>query len=359
MKPFARLVSVNLGLITVAIVAAELVFGNWIFGPNFGALNLPRNEKRVFDASQFIPGATRVLYTRDSYGFRGPSPGTPERVDVIVLGGSTTNERFVGDDDTWVARLQENFRKAGTPLVFGNASVDGQTSIGHIAALDQWLSKLPGLKPRHALVYIGINDATLGPDEIKQFDAMMSPQRSRRLRQYVMNHSALYNLYRTVRGSLRARDAHLMHGARLADGYEWRPVGMRADPEALRAELRPRLDAYGERLVVLTKRLQAMGAEPIFVTQRRGDAKVVDGVLHRLVPRGNPTAPGDRDLQMLSLFNTMTLAHCARSAVACVDIESNLAMDAEDFYDGIHTTPSGSKKIGDFLYGELKTKLSQ
>ena len=358
MKQFARVASINLGLIAVAIVAAELAFGSWIFGPDFGVLNLPRNERRVLDASQFIPGATRVLYTRDSYGFRGPSPGTPERVDVIVLGGSTTNERFVSDEDTWVARLQENFRTGGRPFVFGNASVDGQTSIGHMAALDHWLTKIPGLKPKYALVYIGINDAALGPEELKQFDAMMSPQRSRRFRQYVMNHSALYNMYRSVRGTLRARQAHLMHGTRLVDDAEWRPVAERSDTETLRVDLRPRLDAYGERLVALTKRLQAMGAEPIFVTQRRGDAKIIDGVMQRLVPRHIKTGPGDADVQTLSLFNAMTLGHCTRAGIACIDLEGNLEMSEEDFYDGIHTTPSGSKKIADFLYGKLKTKLN-
>ena len=139
MTSVARIALINLALLVIGVAAAELAFGNWIFGPDYGLLNIPRNERRVFDVSGLYPGGGRITYTRDSFGFRANAERAPAEIDVVVLGGSTTNERYVDDGSTWVARLQDNFRHSGVPLAIANASVDGQTSIGHVSAVDQWL----------------------------------------------------------------------------------------------------------------------------------------------------------------------------------------------------------------------------
>ena len=58
------------------------------------------------------------------------------------------------------------------------------------------------------------------------------------------------------------------------------------------------------------------------------------------------------------MFNETTLAVCRDLAVLCLDLARELDFDREDFYDHIHTTPSGSRKIGDYLYDRLKTVLA-
>jgi lysophospholipase L1-like esterase len=359
MRSFARIALVNLGLIAAVVAAAEIVFGTWVFGPDYGMLNIPRDERRVFDVSEFIPGYGPVVYSRDAYGFRGNSNARPEQIGVVVLGGSTTNERFISDQDTWVARLERNFRSADKPVRFANASLDGQTTIGHIAAVDLWLTKIPGFNPRYALIYVGINDMTVQNHDLHQFDAMMSPDPSRRLRQYLINHSALYNLFRTVRGTLAANRANLMHGTAFLASSHWVPVREFEDPASLRASLAVPLQNYSERLAILTERLRTIGAAPIFVTQTRGDYKMVDGTLHQLIARkADPRSTSNQSLAMLQLFNDATLAHCARYSLVCVDLGGAIELTDGDFYDRLHTTPAGSAKIADFLYGELKDVLA-
>ncbi len=46
-----RVVFTNLGILLVLLLIAELIFGNWLWGPNYGAMNIPRNVERYFDTS--------------------------------------------------------------------------------------------------------------------------------------------------------------------------------------------------------------------------------------------------------------------------------------------------------------------
>ncbi|MBM3733032.1 MAG: hypothetical protein FJW24_06140 [Acidimicrobiia bacterium] len=209
-----RVVAVNLGLLFAAIAAAELVFGTWLFGPSFGALNLPRDSVRRLDVSSLHPGAEPVLYTRDRWGLRGRYEHAGA-IGILAVGGSTTNEIYVGDDETWTARLAEHFARAGIPLSVVNAGVEGQSTVGHLHNFDAWFPLIPELKFHYLLAYIGINDLALGPrgaDPIQAtFDRAESPQRWRRVRQYLANHSALYRLWRTASSAGKAMDAGIIH----------------------------------------------------------------------------------------------------------------------------------------------------
>ncbi len=357
MKAFLRIVSINFGVLLAAIVVAELIFGNWLSGPSYGLMNLPRNERRLVDVSQFVPNSSVIRYTRDEYGLRGDYRGDPAKIDVLAIGGSTTDERYITDDETWVAQLQAQFGAHGKPVRIANAAIDGQSSVGHINALTQWLSKIPGLRPRYVIFYVGINDVAVNDTTTTQFDQIVSPSRSRQIRQYITNHSALYNLYRTALGMIQADRAQLLHGRVMRRVARWVPVTERIDPQEMHKTDARLLDAYAARLKVLTELTRRMGAEPIFVTQMRTDYKIEDGKLFTLVmPRRDGTfiAEGsDWSLVRLQLFNETTLTTCAELRLTCIDLATQIDFTEEDFYDAIHTTPIGSKKIATFLYGAL------
>jgi len=357
MKAFLRITLINIGVLLAAIVVAEAIFGNWIFGPSYGLMNLPRNERRLIDVSQFVPDSGIIRYTRDEYGLRGEYGRNLTNIDVLAMGGSTTNERYVTDDETWVAQLQGQFRAHGKSVIVVNAAIDGQSSVGHINALTQWLPKIPGLRPKYLIFYLGINDVAVNDATPTQFDQIASPSRSRRIRQYLANHSAIYNLYRTVRGMIQAERAQLMHGSLMRSIARWVPVTKHIDPEEMRRADGPLLDAYAVRLKTLSALTRQMGAKPIFVTQTRADFKIQDGKLFTLVmPNRNghfASEGSDTALVRLQLFNATTLAACAELNLTCVDLATKIDFAEEDFYDAIHTTSAGSKKIAALLYGAL------
>ena len=60
---------------------------------------------------------------------------------------------------------------------------------------------------------------------------------------------------------------------------------------------------------------------------------------------------------MLGLFNQVTLATCATQKLRCIDLAGTIRFETGDFYDPLHTTPAGSKRIADFLFTAMKPML--
>jgi hypothetical protein len=101
MRATARLVGINLGVFAAGLLLIEAVFGDWIFGPHLGYLSIARDVVYRHDVSRVDPRRDVIAYTRDRYGLRGDYGGEPSKIDVLVMGGSTTAEGYVDDTDSW------------------------------------------------------------------------------------------------------------------------------------------------------------------------------------------------------------------------------------------------------------------
>ncbi|MBT3358180.1 MAG: hypothetical protein HN403_00960 [Rhodospirillales bacterium] len=44
---------------------AEIIFGSWVFGPDFGVMNIPRDSLHVFDVSNLYGKTDKIRYSRD------------------------------------------------------------------------------------------------------------------------------------------------------------------------------------------------------------------------------------------------------------------------------------------------------
>lgn len=354
-----RVIAVNLGLVAAVLVGAEMIFGTWLSGPSFGALNLPRDVVRRFDVSAFRDADGPVLYSRDRWGLRGRYEA-PARIGVLALGGSTTNEMYVADRETWTDRLGQHFARANIPLSVVNAGAEGQSTVGHIRNFDTWFKLIPDLKFRYLLAYIGVNDMALGPrgaDPIQDaFDRGESPDRLRRLRQTLANNSALYRLWRTARGMREASIAQVKHARIDHAGMTWieapEPAAVTAADDRTLAE---RLDGYQTRIRELIRRARGLGAEAIVVTQTRGNWRREGGkLLFARGPDGRPNVVGYIET---TLFNRWAMAACREANAICLDLGSEIEFLPGDFYDHVHTTPMGSARIADWLFAQLKDRV--
>lgn len=353
MRHVVKIIIVNGAIVVAVLVAAELIFGGWLWGLDYSVLNIPRNTVRHFDVSQLYPRDRPITYTRDRHGLRGAYP-SPEAIDILVMGGSTANEIYVSDGETWVDQLRLAFAEAGRPLVIVNAAIDGQSTVGHLRAIDLWFPNIPGLRTRYVLVYVGINDMAVNEKVVTQYDEMKSPEPLRRFRHYLMNNSVFYNRFRQLRGAFVAQRMHLVHGARDTMHMTWQPVSDFVDDATLAYTLEPRLEAYARRLRALAGKIKGeMKAEPVFVTQKRGDYKFVDGRLWVRTEKG-AAAPSDESYRSLAHFNRTTLRVCAELKLVCVDLAGGITFEDGDFYDQLHTTPAGSHRIGRFLHRRLE-----
>ena len=356
-----RVIYINLGLIIGALVAAEIFFDNWILGPDYDSLNVNRDKTSYFDVSEFIKPGKVVTYKRDQFGLRGYYGASPANIDVLVIGGSTTDERFLDERETWIAQLQGKFMAAGHDLAVTNAAIDGQSTRGYIRAFDLWLSNIPKLKPKYVIAYLEINDVAVVTG-IGKFDDMRSPSVSRQMGQYIMNHSDFYDQFSKIKESLVARWTTLMHGANAQITGLWMPVSKWTSREIMSINISQKLDDYNRRLQALSFRIKKLGAEPIYVTQPRGDYRFIDGELEVLVQENQ--VKGDFELSHQTLvqmfpLNEVTLAFCRDRKLYCIVLAGNIDLTDNDLYDDLHTPPSGSKKIANYIFTNFRRYLKQ
>jgi hypothetical protein len=346
----ARTIAVNLAVLAIGLIVLELAFGGWLFGPSWGMMNIPHDISRVFDVSDLYGGPKQAVYRRDHWGLRGAYPD-PGHIDILTLGGSTTDQHFVGEGETWQDALAQQFAAAGHPLSVVNAGIDGQSTVGHLRALDQWLPQIPGLKVRFVLAYIGVNDAHV--DAQAQYDDMRSPSLGRRISRMFQNNSAVLRLFNTVAGTLKARQAHIVHGGTGVASGPW--VAAAKVPDLNAAVEAERLTAYGQRVTALIERVRAMGAEAIIVSQSRSDYRVREGKpLGRVM---GDTSINTGSWAMQTALNHRAMESCRAAAAICIDLGDELTFEDGDFYDWVHTTPTGNRRIAAYLFSRLDPRV--
>lgn len=188
MKSILTLLTVNVSCLTLFLLSIEILLSD--YSSNRPALNVPwtkANYVKDFKPGQLSPLNIndRVKYSRDTNGYR---PYMKSDKYILTIGGSTTDQLFVDDGNTY----QRTMEKAlGVGVL--NGGVDGQSSYGHTKSIDLWHGRvLPKEKISHVLLLVGINDVRLLEADDYRLFADDSPSLSLRLRQYFSNRSFFY-----------------------------------------------------------------------------------------------------------------------------------------------------------------------
>ena len=359
LKSLARILAINLAILVAGVLVAEGVFGNWFARDPMTFLKIPRNGKWLFEVEYpgSTPGENTNIYTRDQYGLRGQYR-QPEDINLVTIGGSTTEQRYIDDDETWQEVLENGFRQSGREFEIVNAGHSGRTTYGHIHDLQVWLPLVPGLQPDYYLFYLGINDMFYDVgDEGNQIYRDRDTWKD-----IVKTRSALYHLYRTTMGAYVAKKYNIAHAWIDYANAQWTDSPVRDDYIQV---LGPRLSFYRE--------VKSQGATAIYVTQKRGDYRIRDGRAEGLVntnasagqsftdPRLgflDPSTANGLDYQLiLDQFNQELMAFCREVEAICIDLAADLEFEPGDFYDHVHNTEQGAARIGNYLYDKLKQVL--
>lgn len=338
-KPLLRIVAVNLALLLAVVVVAELLFGTWFSTNPLDQLGLPRDSRATVDASTLYDGGRAFLYQRDHWGLRGAGID-PAQITILTVGGSTTNQLYLPEAATWQAELERAFAEQGRAVTVANAGVDGQSTVGHLKALAEWFPHIPGLRPRFVLAYVGLNDIHITGSWI---DDLKHPDPIRQMQQK----SAVVRLWRQMAGMVKARRAKLNHQRVDYDSVAWTD---QPNVPNWRSDRTNSAD-YRQRLIAMAERIHAMGAVPIFVTQPRGDYRVEGGKVLGIVTTDGLN--GVDQYRLLAEYNQVTREVCRDQGLLCLDLAREVTFDKGDFYDYLHTTPSGAAKIGRWLHGKL------
>jgi lysophospholipase L1-like esterase len=335
----------NAAILVVLLAAIELVFGTWLSEESLARLAIKRNIRDVHDVNQLYSSQEPIRFIRDRFGLRGRY-GSPDDIDILAVGGSTTNERYVSEGETWTSRLARLLAEADIPLKIANAGHDGHSTLAHIRSFDAWFPKIPGLRPRYVLVYVGINDVAvhLGAEQSAKTLEYSDPWR--RLRKYITHNSAIAGLYMSLRGYIDARRMQVVH----QPGFDWSAVNWTGAPTAveLPADLAARVAAYRRRLEQLNARVKDFGSVPIYVTQIRCSTGIVDGKQHWVTDKGEIGIQ-----RQLLAFDEEMVRFCADSGEICVPLHREFTFEPGDCYDYVHTTDRGAARVADYLFGKL------
>ena len=326
-----KIVLTNLAVLAAGLAAVELVFGSWLIPHNINLLNLSKDLIVTFDAADLYedPESTMVTYRRDRYGLRGPYEDVSQ-IDILTIGGSTTDQRCLSEGRTWQDVLARKFSERGRKIQIANAGVDGQTTRGNLKNFDLWFPAIPNLRPRFVLLYVGINDFWLKESEDSRFDALEGGPAS--VLDKIVTRSAIYSVYRTLKGMQAARAAGLPHSRMNFSEMEWVSQGLYR--ESYEQLMKAKLSHHERRLLSLNAKVRQMGAAPIFVTQHTMFYMVEDGLL-----KGIPwkfqvletTLNGVDIGRLMNLLNQRTMDVCRQSQGVCLDLASELEFDFADF----------------------------
>jgi hypothetical protein len=339
-----------MAILAVGIIILELSFGNWVRNDSLNKLNIVRSKTIKFKIDHVYKSPSSIaVYTRDKYGLRGSFP-TPSDISILTVGGSTTDQRYITDGQTWQDVLQRKIQNAGGNIFVGNAGIDGQSTYGHIKNFEWWFNNIPGLKPKYIIFYIGINDLNL--DKGRE---LISEGNKKSFRQIFREKSALYYVGYTLYGIYSAKIEHKAgHGYVDFNKVEWTTSPLQNDYNAL---MHKRISDYSYRLAVLISKTREFGSIPIIVTQptrryrfRNGS---IEGVKETL-DYGNAKINGIDYFHMITKMYEVTGEICKANNVIFIDMGKERIWDDDDYYDFSHMSPIGARKVGEYLFERIK-----
>lgn len=349
-----RLATAAVGLV-VGLGILELAFGSWLRSNPWGralALNIVVNRGIVYDATVLYENGGPVVYTKDQYGLRG-TYGDPGDISILTVGGSTTDQRYIADGLTWQDELERALRDSGKNVRVANAGVDGHSTFGHLASYRSWFPLIPNLRPTYTLLSVGINDFFVDRP-VAEFEG--TADGSVTLTSRMKADSALYRLYSLARGTWLARRVRLDHVPIRAQTLTYTETPNLRHHDAI---ARARFRGFERRMAALLQLVRTSRSVPVCVTQptlyyRHNPAGTVVGVDFAIdtIPEGDINGVDYFYLRLAQ--DTIMLSSCRAVGAPVIDLASE-QWEHEDFYDLVHSTPRGAKKVGQRVAEAMKT----
>ena len=349
----------NLSLLLTLLFLLELIFGGWIFGNQINHQNIIKNS----DIKLSVEGlynwpAEEIIYKRDEFGFRSKY-NSINSIDIITVGGSTTDQRYISEGFTFQDVLRDHFYKNGKEVSIVNAGIDGQSTYGHIQNFDYWFNKIPNLKTKYFLFFIGVNDFFVqsGPMGGDIHYHSVNNNVNQDLMKMIMSKSILYHFIKVLSGNITAYSYDLRHEVNMPFSEIVWTSKLKTDNH--KDLMKTFLKDYEKRLIALLGRVKEYDAKSIIVTQ--SSRRVYDNSNEILKGQkdymkwGGKLINGTDYYYMINLLHERTEKVANQSGALFIDLNQNLNFDLEnDFYDHCHFSPSGADKIGKFLYENLK-----
>ena len=333
---FLRLVTYNFLVFLLLIIFIEVTLGYWFKKENFG-IYMRKERKINWQTTSYFNGKEyKFFYKRNFWGFRG-NEFNPKNVKIIFEGGSTGNQRFTPENLTIVGHLNKKFSDSNQDEFIYNASTDGKSVTGYINDFKHWFSKIPELKPKYVIFYIGINDRFI--DDNFYLDNKISESTIDQVKDYIKNNSIIVDKFKNFKNKYYPKNtlAYDLNKADLYDNFTYINF-QEASKKHLEIDQTNKnlIKKFNLKLEKLNLIINSKKIHPIFITQ-----VMFNGLEDKRLFLIN------NELKKFALENNYFL----------IPLDEMIVFNKDDFFDPIHTTPKGSKKIADSIYPQLYSYL--
>ena len=357
-----KLVAVNAIVFGGVLICVDLILGKYFFLS--AAINIPEskiNMKKVFDTSSLYRSNKKItsVYSRDKDGYRPYEKNPRKNGIVLTIGGSTTDQLWVDDSETWQSILET---KTGRTVI--NGGVDGQSTFGHVYSLRNWHRKsLDREKVDDIIFYIGVNDVRFSKGLDSAYGNVFdSPTLKRRLHTFLSRRSFLYDKYKEAKKrfnmllgpKVKRPDVPHQIGHGVKNPYYLDQSIESNIPLSTDDEIEGYKGLFKELLA--TSKKYFPNARIHVVQQQNPKCLILGESVHvRQSPDNYPTIM-DWCSGLASIYklqeNVIRLSN--QTNIFLVKMYEDDPVPDDGFYDGMHTNSLGSRIIGEYLARKIK-----
>ena len=339
-----KIILINFFIILFGIISLELVFGKWIFNKSqqIECFYVLCYSNTSFKHNLYSKDKIVTKYTKDKYGLRNRFKNV-DKIDILLVGGSATDQRYLDNEHTWGNVLENFFHKDGKNIDIVNAGIDGQTTNGHIWNFEKWFNKIKGIKFKYVIFYIGINESDANYNDGRRKYIPLN------FKNYIIDRSSvIYPLYKIIKGNFIAFKNRSYHGITDIKNHsfnfssnlkkEYKKINKSNFEEGLTKNL--------NHLLLLSKKFNS---KPIFITQRSLGWRILENKVQ------SDDLEGVRKAIYEMKSRDIILKFCNDNNILCIDSFNKFKLKNEYYYDLSHFNKKGSKNFGKFLYESLKS----
>ena len=343
-KSLTKIVLVNFLVFFVAILVVEIFFGHWFASHNFGPYMREHRLKKNPSVLLYDNSKYSYVYKRNYHGFRGDEID-PSQIEAVIIGGSTTDERYKPYELTITSNLNSLLKKNGYNFKITNAGIEGQSTFGHIYNFKHWFPKLKNFSPKLYIFYIGINDYSFKPEQNNKKNKSLGDghvKNSEALEVFgdIFKSSSFFydkmrmlkqKYYLTSKTHVYDHDAYL----KTIKNFKYRNYKELLelyDVEKLKVKHKIIISNYLDRVKTLNDYVKKENSTAVFINQ--------------VLPNGN-------DLEKFFILNHSLIEYCKDVNMNCIDLASKLNGKFNYWYDTVHTTGLGSKVIAEIVIDDL------
>lgn len=361
-----HLALIGFGLV-LGLLSCELALRVIFASPRIYALHPPSYRAETRPDPTILPGINGVsVFSTQKTGLRG-DPYDPQNYNFLAIGGSTTEQFYLDDSETWTYLLQEALDETATgqAVWVGNTGHAGQNSADHTFVL-RYLA--PQYRLDAVIMLIGANElaaalspnpAFVNPDDPDNHETMM-----RRVF-WSTPDPDFENEYKPNLFSV----AHRLLAMYIPDANEELAIyqdttaqWMKARRTLLHEEqtfvpiptLQPGLNEYEQNLKIMIREADTQNVRLIFVTQpviyQDNLSPEIDALLWGFYVgkgRGRYDPADLRDA--MDTFNLRLLEVCETEQIECIDIAASMNGNPDYFVDDMHFNELGSAKVASLI----------